>query len=250
EPFNGEQRVKADAVGDETYGVLKLNLMEDFPTGVYEYNLMTSVFVATEPANGLPAGSPTKVSFSSQEWCGHVWQQAEFNRPRRGRPGVRQTVHSYFEGQADPNDFMDHPAGGIAEEALMLWARGLAGPRLGAGESIEVSVLRAMSVQRLLHREAAWVEATLTRSGETSSVEAAGETFAAELFTADVEGRRYEFVVATDRPARPLLELRRSDGYTLTLTGVERMPYWRMQSNADEASVSDFGLQRRGPGRM
>ncbi|MEM9883181.1 MAG: septum formation inhibitor Maf, partial [Planctomycetota bacterium] len=44
EPFNGEQRVKADAVGDETYGVLKLNLMEDFPTGVYEYNLMTSVF--------------------------------------------------------------------------------------------------------------------------------------------------------------------------------------------------------------
>ena len=63
EPFSNSARVKADPgehSPDDEFPVLKLNLVEDYPTGVYDYNLMTSVFVALRPVNNLPAGTPTK----------------------------------------------------------------------------------------------------------------------------------------------------------------------------------------------
>ena len=47
--------------------MLKLNSVRDFQTGIYHYNVMTSVFARV--AAGWPIA---KVSFSSQEWCGHV----------------------------------------------------------------------------------------------------------------------------------------------------------------------------------
>src|SRR5438132_1578564 len=67
EPFSNSLRVKADSgkhADADVFPVLKLNLVEDFATGIYDYNVMTSVFVAMKPVNGLPAGTPTKVSFS------------------------------------------------------------------------------------------------------------------------------------------------------------------------------------------
>src|SRR6056297_3157419 len=47
ETFDPEQRVKSE--GAEGVSVMKLNLIQDFPTGVYDYHLMTSAFVALEP---------------------------------------------------------------------------------------------------------------------------------------------------------------------------------------------------------
>ncbi|MEM7624332.1 MAG: hypothetical protein AAF333_01755 [Planctomycetota bacterium] len=247
EPFDPTARVKADSVRDDTYGVIKLNLVEDFQTGLYDYNLMTSVFVATEPANGLPAGSPTKVSFSSQEWCGHVYQQALFSQAKRGTPGVRQTLHSYFEGEADQNNQMDHPVGGIAEDALILWARGLAGPRLEPGESIEVPVYRSMAVQRHRHVPAKWETATLSRK---ASDEPLGE-FTVDTFTADVAGRKYAFYIDnSENGDRKLIKLTRNDGYQLEFVAAERLPYWRLNGNADEKELKKMGLRRRGDGTM
>ena len=134
EPFLPGPRVKADRASDKSYEVVKLNLVEDFQTGVYDYNLMSSVFVATTPVHGLPAGSASKVSFSSQEWCGHVYQQATFGQTKnRGELVVDSDSHSYFEGEADARETVPMPAGAFAEDALMLWARGLAGPRLEPG---------------------------------------------------------------------------------------------------------------------
>ena len=71
--------------------MLKLNAVRDFATGIYDYNVMTSTFLRV--AAGWPVA---KVSFSSQEWCGHVWHQLV---PRGGR--ILGTLHSYFEGEAD-----------------------------------------------------------------------------------------------------------------------------------------------------
>ena len=252
EPFNGEKRVKADAAGDETYEVVKLNLAEDFQTGVYDYNLMTSVFVATESANGLPAGSPTKVSFSAQEWCGQVFQQALFSKPRRGRSGVELATYSYFEDEADrPMDRMDHPAGGLAEEALVLWARGLAGPTLGRGESVELPVFRGLAVQRLGHVGPAWVAATLSRGEETEAIDTpSAGAFDCEVYRARVEGRDYAFYVdAAADGQRRIVKMTRSDGYALVLRGVERLPYWRLNGNADEAELEKFGMPRGGAAR-
>lgn len=252
EPFNPDKRVKSDRGGEGTHNVIKLNLVEDFQTGIYDYNLMTSVFVATSPANGLPAGSPTKVSFSMQEWCGHVYQQALFSKAKRGTPGVRQSVNSYFEKVADEQSNMDHPAGGIAEDALMLWARGLAGPQLEPGESIEVPVYRSMAVQRNQHVGAVWETATLTSHGtkgkKTTTVAGA---FLCDVFEAVVGDRRYEFYVDNaDDGDRRLVKMTRNDGYTLELTAAERLPYWRLNGNADERELKKIGLERRGDGTM
>ncbi len=249
EPFNPDKRVKSDSGGTGTHNVVKLNLVEDFQTGIYDYNLMTSVFVATSPANGLPAGSPTKVSFSMQEWCGHVYQQALFSKAKRGTPGVRQSINSYFEKVADQQTDMDHPAWGIAEDTLMLWARGLAGPQLEPGESIEIPMYRSMAVQRNQHVGAAWETATLSRSGSPVSVTSPAGEFACDVYTAEVGGRSYTLHIAVDGD-RMLIELQRSDGYAMTLTAAQRLPYWRLNGNADERELKKIGLERRGDGTM
>ena len=78
----------------EVFPVMKLNAVRDFQTGIYDYNVMTSTFLRV--AAGWPVA---KVSFSSQEWCGHVVAPADspggpdrrrlpqLLRRRGGRPG-------------------------------------------------------------------------------------------------------------------------------------------------------------------
>lgn len=255
EPFNPERRVKSNRGGAGTHGVVKLNLVEDYQTGVYDYNQMTSVFVATEPAHGLPAGSPTKVSFSCQEWCGHVYQQALFSRPNARTPGVRQTLHSYFETEADQNNAMDHPAGGLAEDALFLWARGLAGPRLAPGQSIEIPVYRSMALQRLRHVRAEWETATLRVGKEPVDTQVPAGTFSCLVYTADFghaqSARTAHFFVDQNPDGhRRVVRVERGDGYAMQLRAAERRPYWSLHGNRDEATLKEIGLERRPPGSM
>src|SRR5262245_29695790 len=71
EEMSDALRVKADPgkhPPTDILPVLKLNAIRDFQTGIYDYNVMTSVFARIVP--GWPVA---KVSFSSQEWCGHVY---------------------------------------------------------------------------------------------------------------------------------------------------------------------------------
>src|SRR3954471_15567229 len=94
EDFSDSARVKADPgkhPPSDVYPVLKLNAVRDFQTGIYDYNLLTSVFARVE--GGFPV---VKASFSAQEWCGHVYQQW---LARGGR--LAGVSHSYFDGEAD-----------------------------------------------------------------------------------------------------------------------------------------------------
>src|SRR5262249_52458683 len=117
ETFSNALRVKSDPgkhPESDEFPVMKLNLVEDFPTGIYDYNLMTSTFVALKAVNGRSAGSTTKVSFSSQEWCGNVYAQALFDAA-----SVRHESHSYFDGEADRQETLPYPEAGLAEDALL-----------------------------------------------------------------------------------------------------------------------------------
>ena len=123
ETFSEEVRVKADPgkhLANDEIPVIKLNFVEDFPTGIYDYNLMTSSFSALKPFSTFPQGTPMKISFSSQEWCGHVYSQII---PRNNE--IQHTSHSYFDGEADQNETLPWKKGGITEDSLLLWARGL-----------------------------------------------------------------------------------------------------------------------------
>lgn len=243
ETFSNELRVKANpgvhAASDEV-PVMKLNLVEDFPTGIYDYNLMTSSFLTLAPSGGLPAGSPTKVSFSRQEWCGHVYSQLLFN------PGViRQTTHSYFDNEADWQGEVNYPPDGIAEDALWFWARGMAAPLLEPGGSEKVKLLLSLQNSRVIHEELAWRAATLSRSGDTETVTVPAGSFTVERWSAAVEnGSTRTFYVEADSPHR-IIKWETTDGELAEMLGSVREPYWKMNSNAYLSAVEGLGLSPR-----
>jgi len=75
--------------------VLKRIEIRQFNTGIYQYNMSTSIFT---PFDRDRHGKSIKLSASSQEWCGSTY--AQFNKK-----GVnyKSILHSYFEKEADQN---------------------------------------------------------------------------------------------------------------------------------------------------
>ena len=137
EDMSDSLRVKADPgkhPASDVYPVLKLNAIRDFQTGIYDYNVMTSTFARVSP--GWPVA---RVSFSSQEWCGHVYHQL---LPRAGR--IAGTFHSYFDGEADGGRGAE-TAG--ARDGVGPRPRGPAWPEIdGVGEAVYSARLAARVV--------------------------------------------------------------------------------------------------------
>ncbi len=75
---------------------------------------MTSVFV--DPQRGF---APLKVTFSSQEWCGHVFEETRFDTGDGEQKQPTQVqVRSYFEGETQS---WNVPPAAESEDAL--WIR-------------------------------------------------------------------------------------------------------------------------------
>ena len=92
EPFLKELQVKADQSDPTNVPVLKLNTTKNYLTGIYPYSIMTSSFYPVHDNQHA-----MKVSFSSQEWCGHVYAQLN------NRDDFEIMSHSYFGTEADEN---------------------------------------------------------------------------------------------------------------------------------------------------
>ena len=262
ETFSHRARVKSEDPSrpeQDTYPVLKLNLVQDFPTGIYDYNLMTSAFVALADPDGRGAGRATKISFSAQEWCGQAYSQLRFDRD-----AVRLTSHSYFDGEADRTATLDAPAGGIAEDVLLLWARGLAAPLLDPGREVEVPLLRSLELARLGHVPVSWERVKLSRSAEARARTVPAGTFEVDELQAAVParterrdyppsrpevtlpGRTWTFWVERNPPRR-LVAWSRDDGVRAELVGTTRAAYWQMQGREMERAVERLGLRPRPP---
>lgn len=90
EPFLADKQVKADGHNATNIPVLKLNSTKNYVTGIYPYSIMSSSFYPVhENQHAL------KISFSAQEWCGHVYAQIN------NKEDFEITSHSYFENEAD-----------------------------------------------------------------------------------------------------------------------------------------------------
>lgn len=245
ESFTNSERVKADGPGADVFPVLKLNLVKDFPTGIYDYSLMTSTFVALESENGRPAGVPTKVSFSSQEWCGHAYQQLLFD----GAEKLRDISHSYFQGEADQNRTLAAPNAATTEDALLVWARGLAYPRVEPGERTTVPMALALDRSRLRHVEVGLEAAELSRATATHTVTVPAGTFEVRDATAVVTGktgaRTWTFWVEVAVPYR-LIGWQSTEGERAELLASTRLPYWKLNGPGGEAELAKLGLAPRG----
>jgi hypothetical protein len=235
EDFSDRLRVKADPgrhPEEDTYPVLKLNAVRDFRTGVYDYNVMTSTFLRVRDDWPL-----AKVSFSSQEWCGHVWHQIV---PRADR--VDGIYHSYFDGEADGKDSLERPEDGIVEDALPIVFRGLRGEYLAAGDSRTVPLLPSLFHARLRHEPLKWTGATISRAAETSEVKVPAGSFEVMVYTVEVDdGRTLTFAIEAAAPHR-LVRQTGPDGEELALLGSERMAYWKLNAPGGEKHLAEIGL--------
>lgn len=260
ETFSEDARVKADPgthPSSDEFPVMKLNLVQDFPTGIYDYHLMTSAFAGLSEHGGRTEGAVAKVSFSSQEWCGQVWH--ELVPEARS---VRYVSHSYFDGEADERVELDWPADGVAEDALLLWARGLASPVLDPGESRRVRLLSALEISRLGHAPPEWARATLARANETSSIDVPAGRFEVVRLEVEIEAgvarrsyppraaagprpvRRWTFWVEAAAPHR-IVRWERAGGARAELLASRRLPYWEMNAPGFEQRLSEIGLEPR-----
>lgn len=248
EPFSSEARVKADPgkhLKSDEFPVMKLNLMEDFQTGIYDYNVMTSTFLALQSVHGRPAGRSTKISFSSQEWCGQMYQQLLFDQQR-----IRSTMHSYFDGEGDEIQDLPAPREGISEDALLMWARGMAEPRLAPGQSRSLPLLPALKRVRLAHEPLGWQEVRLGRASSRQTIEVPAGRFEVDLFTAEITGgpTRTYFVEAA-APHR-VIRWTSSDGELAELLQATRLKYWELNHPDGVQALRDLGLSLRPPRTM
>lgn len=94
EDFLIDKQVKRESNSKEANtSVLKLNFIRKFPTGIYDYSMMTSTF---QPINQEKTSLPFKSTTSSQEWCGHSWLQLN-----QQINGYQVKSYSYFESEGD-----------------------------------------------------------------------------------------------------------------------------------------------------
>lgn len=242
ETFSNSARVKADPgkhPKSDEFGVMKLNLVKDFQTGIYDYNDMTSVFVATQPVNGRSAGYTTKVAFSSQEWCGNVFHQVLFDSAK-----LRSMRHSYFDGEGDANIELPYPVNGVSEDALPFWARGMAEPLLAPGESKTVDVLTSLQWVRDKHVNASWAKAELTRAKASVPVTVPAGKFTADVYTAKLAHVNRTYYVESSG-ARRILKWESSTGEKAELLATERLKYWQMNGPGGEEALRKLKLAAR-----
>lgn len=245
ETFSNSLRVKSDPgrhPASDEFPVMKLNLIEDFATGIYDYNLLTSAFVALAPVNGRVAGSPTKVAFSSQEWCGGLWSQLLFDAA-----SARWTLHSYFDGEADQAKTLPVPADALSGDTVYLWARGLAAPFVSPGEKREVPFLRSIENARLVHKPVDVLRATLSRETGTTRVTVPAGAFDVQHCSVEIAGgATWKFAVEAAEPHR-IVQWETSDGEKATLLGSDRLEYWKLHGNGQESFLAKLGLKPRPP---
>jgi len=239
EDMSDSLRVKADPgkhPASDVYPVMKLNEVRAFRTGIYDYKVMTSVFAKV--AAGWPV---TKLSFSSQEWCGHVYHQL---LPRNDR--VSGVFHSYFDGEADGSDSLPLPPEGVFEDALPVLLRGWKTTYLEAGESRAVPFLPSLLSARLAHRPLAWGRATIRRAAATSTLAVPAGRFGVVTWTVAVEGGATTTYAFEAQPPYRLVKRSSDNGEELVLLRSTRLAYWKLNGPGGEHHLEELGLP--GPG--
>lgn len=247
EPFSLERRLKIEGPASPQPGsrhaseVMKLNLIREFPTGIYNYSTMTSAFVTTMPSAAGPDGSTLKVTFSAQEWCGHAFETL-LPQPK----SVRRESHSYFGNEGDRTQKLQAPPESLLADSLFHWARDLAHPALAPGQTKTARLLHSLLEVRFGHIDPSFVEARLHSNAQTEELAIAGRTWLVrrkEVSTAD--GRHYRFWVEVDMPHRIVrwtMSGAEGAAESAELRGSERLAYWDLKDNADRSRLSALGL--------
>jgi hypothetical protein len=153
EPFLADKQVKADGSNPDNIPVLKLNSVKNYITGIYPYSLMTSSFYPVHDDSHA-----VKLSFSAQEWCGHIFAQLN------NKDKFEIQSNSYFESEADQNFSLEKT---ILENEL--WNKIRINPNnLPIGE---VSIIPSLEFLRQTHKELKAYNATLKLEAKNDAIQ-------------------------------------------------------------------------------
>jgi hypothetical protein len=240
EPWSRSKRVKVEDASKtpaDVFDVLKLNLVRDFQTGIYDYNTMVSLFVRTQDF------SPVQISFTSAEWCGNVYAKVEFENET-----VSETLFSYFEDETGTRTLKE-PRDGVPEDALFVLLRGLKGAFLGPGEERTIPLLSGMLESRLRHQPLDWSSALVERAAKPASVQVPAGNWSNAIYyeVKAANGRTGQFWVEPDGDMRILkwswTESGRGEASESgELTGTLRTAYWKENGPGNEKLLPQLGL--------
>lgn len=237
EPFSKKKGVKVDdpaANRSGTFDALKLNLVRDFQTGIYDYNTMVSLFVRSDDF------SPVKTTFSSAEWCGHIFEERLFKQG-----SVESILSSYFEDESGERT-VSSPSSGITEDNLFVLLRGLRGDFLEAGEKKSFAFLPGTYAGRLTKAPFKWTTAVIEREKKTVEIDVPAGHFSTFVYTISISGgRRGRFHVEEEYPHK-IVRWELAPDVAGELTGSKRLAYWQLNGPGGESHLADLGLESRG----
>lgn len=226
EPFLPEAQVKADNSNKSNIPVLKLNSTKNYLTGIYPYSIMTSSFYPVHDSQHA-----LKLSFSSQEWCGHVYAQLN------NKDDFEIMSHSYFESEGDQNYHLDKVA--LENE---IWNKIRIDPSdLPIGE---ISMIPSLEFIRLSHKELKAYKAT-TSLTEVNGVSTYEVNYPVLERTLKINFEN-KFPYMIESWSDTFLEGFGSNKKVLTskATRINRIttPYWQQNSNKDLSLRDSLGL--------
>ncbi|MBX2877094.1 MAG: hypothetical protein KTR30_33550 [Saprospiraceae bacterium] len=235
EDFLTDKQVKNDNYSNpNSIPILKMNRVLDFPTGLYDYHIMTSTFT---PANTKENPHTLKVTQSTTEWCGQVFSQLNYDKGQ-----YRSKLFSYFESEGDQETKVK---AALLEDEVFNRIR-IDPSALPTGK---IKMLPSLTYLRLAHRPTSLVEAeNAMKSYQGEDFE--GEELMVYTITYPAHDRRLEIVFekaaphaiigwkdtypsAFDRQARTSIATRKKSLWT---------PYWSKNSLNDMALRTDLGL--------
>ena len=226
EPFLPEAQVKADNSNKSNIPVLKLNSTKNYLTGIYPYSIMTSSFYPVHDNQHA-----LKLSFSSQEWCGHVYAQLN------NKDDFEIISHSYFESEGDQSLHLNKVA--LENE---IWNKIRINPSyLPIGE---ISMIPSLEFIRLSHKELKAYEAT-TSLTEVNGVNTYEVYYPVLERTLKINFEN-KFPYMIESWSDSFLEGFGSNKKFLTskATRINRIttPYWQQNSNKDLSLRDSLGL--------
>ena len=228
-------KVESPTPPDEKVYVLKLNNVLKFTTGIYDYSVMTSVFSAVEGLDGSNPFELMKVNLSSQEWCGHIFDEIRVDGGK-----LRGALNSYFEREGLRTYSLDMPEGFQSEDHLLIQIRELKGPMMQTGESRPVRLLRSLWSFRTRHRPHALVDARLSK-GLPETITVSNESHNAIPWRWETDGWNTTVWVETAYPRR-ILKWEDTLGGSAELMVTVREPYWQQKASRDEIYRQRLGI--------
>ena len=223
EPFSKSLHVKVNAYDPQNTDhtiALKLNIVESWQTGIYDYRLMTSQFF--DAATSL---SPLKISFSSQEWCGITYEESHWTQDQLSIRG-----QSYFEGESIDQQFSNELR---SSDQLLVYLRGLMSGGPQTIDNFSLSLLESARQRFLSHRPPTIYQGQIQKQAIRHQVTSLGTVKVQPFSYQRPNGVSCTVDVELALPHR-IVAWACEDGEKALLESSMRTPYWRHTRPEDE----------------